>query len=430
VKLKSLLYLNNFLLVKKRQLLLLLSFIFFITFLKSQTIANYITNGGFENYYSCGIALEKAKGWRSIDSSGSGSVLYCNTCLPNVPNNSYTYQWPHSGNSFVQTSFLCQPPQCSVYPNRGYFRNRLKANLVGGKTYCVKLYVNISDPSTYGISNIGLFFVDNSIDTITKIAAILSYISPQVENPSANILTDTMNWVAVTGTFVANGTEKNCIIGNFKSDAATTKTLINPTNLPTIGCDILIDDVSCIPLDLPAYAAAGSDIWAIPGNTIYLGRPQDVGIDEACEWFKLPNTTTVIANAAGLTLTVAITTNTYMVKQTICGLIKYDTVVVHASGLGLVSSSGVENSIKIYPNPASEILNVEFVTLSGVEASNTKIQIINSLGQIIREEEIDLKNNTALINTRQLANGVYVFALRQAQGDNSVKVNKRFVISR
>ncbi len=430
MKLKSLLYLNNFLLVKKRQLLLLLSFIFFITFLKSQTIANYITNGGFENYYSCGIALEKAKGWRSIDSSGSGSVLYCNTCLPNVPNNSYTYQWPHSGNSFVQTSFLCQPPQCSVYPNRGYFRNRLKANLVGGKTYCVKLYVNISDPSTYGISNIGLFFVDNSIDTITKIAAILSYISPQVENPSANILTDTMNWVAVTGTFVANGTEKNCIIGNFKSDAATTKTLINPTNLPTIGCDILIDDVSCIPLDLPAYAAAGSDIWAIPGNTIYLGRPQDVGIDEACEWFKLPNTTTVIANAAGLTLTVAITTNTYMVKQTICGLIKYDTVVVHASGLGLVSSSGVENSIKIYPNPASEILNVEFVTLSGVEASNTKIQIINSLGQIIREEEIDLKNNTALINTRQLANGVYVFALRQAQGDNSVKVNKRFVISR
>jgi hypothetical protein len=202
-------------------------------------------------------------------------------------------------------------------------RNRLKANLQTGKEYCVKFYVNIRDNASYGIDGMGAFFGDNTLDTIAKTTVPLTYLVPQVQNSAGNIITDTMNWVLITGTFVATGSEKHLIIGNFKSDAATNKTFINPTILPTIGADVFIDDVSCIPLDLPAYAAPGPDIWAVPGTTTYIGRPQDVGIDEACEWFKLPNTTSVIANVAGLTLTVAAGTETYMVKQDICGVIKY-----------------------------------------------------------------------------------------------------------
>ncbi len=417
--------------------MLLVLFIFIS--IRSQNIANYINNGGFEQRYNCNFPfyLDKAKYWLAVDSASTAGG-YLSTCNGYVPNQFNTiFQNPRTGNAFILTNFYCEPGVCGNN-QRGYLKNRLKTPLQSGKTYCVKFYVNIANTSPYGIDGFGAYFGNNTIDTITKCTFPLTYLTPQIQNPTNNIIIDTLGWVPVTGTFVANGTEKYCVIGNFKSDAATNSATLNPAFLPQKWTDLCIDDVSCIPLDLPAYAAAGSDIWAIPSNTIYLGRPQDVGIDEACEWFKLPNTTNVIANAAGLTLTVAITTNTYMVKQTICGLIKYDTVVVHASGLGLVGSSGVENSVKIYPNPASEILIVEFVTLSGVEGSNTKIQIINSLGQIIREEELDLKNNTAEINTSQLANGVYVLALQHtstplsagAQGDNSVKVNKRFVISR
>ena len=103
-----------------------------------------------------------------------------------------------------------------------------------------------------------------------------------------------------------------------------------------------------------------------------------------------------------------------------------------------VRSSGVENNIKIYPNPANEILNIEFVTLSGVDTRNTNYSILNSLGQVIKEEEINFKNKNASIKTDDLANGVYHLALRHtstplsagAQGDNTVSVSKRFVISR
>ena len=417
---------SNFILNKrKRSTIVFAFFIFSITTFAQ--ITNFISNGSFEQKYDCNspFVLPKIKYWLAIDSSSTAGG-YFSMCNSSIPLNGNTYQYPKSGNTFAGSTFYYP----SVYGSRGYLKNRLKGLLISGKTYCVKFYINIMNSTTYGIDGFGIYFGGNLIDTITKCTIPLSYIIPQVKNPTGNVITDTLGWTAITGTFVATGIEKYALIGNFKANGLVDSTLVNPANLPMVFTDVCIDDVSCIPLDLTAYAAAGNDIWAIPGNTIYLGRPQDVGIDEACEWFKLPNTTNVIANAAGLTLTVAITTNTYMVKQTICGLIKYDTVVVHASGLGLVGSSGVENSVKIYPNPANEMLTVEFVTLSGVEASNTKIQIINSLGQIIREEEIDLKNNTAVIKTRELSNGVYVFTLRQAQGDNSVKVNKRFVISR
>jgi hypothetical protein len=265
------------------------------------------------------------------------------------------------------------------------------------------------------------------LDTITKPEIPLVYFTPQIQNTLSNIIIDTLNWTLITGTFVANGTEKNCVIGNFKSDVTTNKTLINSAFLPTIFSDACIDDVSCIPLDLPAFA--GADAWAIPGTTIYIGRPQDVGIDEACKWYNLTNTTTPIANAAGFSLTVSATTTTYMVKQDICGVIKYDTVVVHPSALGVNELKIKDYELKIYPNPANDLLSV---TLSGVEATY-KIEIINTLGQIIREEEITFKENKTTISTKELPNGVYVLTLQafdSAQDDKKQSVSKRFVVAR
>jgi hypothetical protein len=427
MNLKNSLYLNNFCSCFRKERLIF-QFLFFLFSLgaSSQQIANYINNGSFEVTYNCNwpYGVEKAKYWRSIDSLSYGGG-YFSICNGVVPYDGVRYQWPRSYNSFIACGYYCPPPNCSVNSNRGYQRNRLKATLQSGKTYCVKFYINICNPSSMGIDAFGAYFGDNTLDTITKGAIPLTYLIPQIQNPLNNFITDTLGWVAITGTFVANGTEKHCVIGNFKSDATTNTILINPPSLPSVFTDIGLDDVSCIPLDLPAYAAAGNDIWAIPGNTIYLGRPQDVGIDEACEWFKLPNTTSVIANAAGLTLTVAITTNTYMVKQTICGIVNYDTVVVHASGVGLSEQAIIKNSVNVFPNPATDNLNI---TLNfDLEKEFTKIEILNSLGQLIREEEIVFKNKNAAIKTSDLPNGVYLLNLR---GDNSFSVVKRFTVAR
>lgn len=416
MSLKNWLYQIKLFLIKKSKPFLQFTFLFLCYQNNSQTIANYVSNGGFEQKYNCSTPyLNTAKYWRSIDSTIGGAV-FCDLCISNVPNSGFSYQWPRAGQGYALGSVLCQTPQCNPTSTRNYYRNRLKANLLPGKTYCVKLWANLSNPSTYAISNIGFFFVDNSIDTITKIAIPLTYINPQVENPVSNIITDTLNWTLVTGTFVANGTEKNCVIGNFRSDAATTKTLVNSTNLPYITSTILIDDVSCIPLDLPAFA--GPDIFGIPNNTVYIGRQRDVGIDEACLWYNLTNTTTPIANAAGITVTVATTTQSYMVKQDICGVIKYDTVVVYASAVGNVELEILNDKLTVFPNPANEILNVEI--LKELKIKDYKLEIVNVLGQLVREEE--LKETNVRLNIEELKEGIYFLKISTEVGVLSRKI--------
>ncbi len=333
-----------------------------------------------------------------------------------VPASSFGYQWPRNGNNYLLSTIYFKPN--SPQTGRGYPRNILKQNLQSGKTYCIKFYYCITNQSSAGIDGLGAYFGDITTDTISQCDKPIAYLTPQIQNPTNNILSDTLNWTLLTGTFVANGTEKYIMLGNFKSDLATNSIVINPTNLPLIATDFLFDDVSVIDIDLPAYA--GPDIWGIPFNTVYLGRLQDVGIDEACMWYHLPNTTTAIDTAAGINVIVATTTQTYMVKQDICGNIKYDTVIVYASGTGLSEQETILNSINLYPNPANDELNILFNARINVDLD--RILIYNSIGQLIREEEISFKNNQATIKTSNLKSGVYYLNLNG--------INKRFVIAK
>jgi hypothetical protein len=437
-------FLKNWFLNKSKLGFKLILF-FLFTKLSNAQIANYVNNGGFEicGYCASTPSVANAKHWGAIDTNKYMGIFLSKVYFPySIPVSSFAYQWPKSGNNILLSTLFFKPNTNQT--GRGYPRNTLKQILQSGHTYCVKVYYSITNQSSYGGDGLGAYFGNNTLDTITKCDKPIVYLTPQIQNPTNNLLIDTLSWSLLTGTFVANGTEKYMMLGNFKSDVTTNTVMINPTNLPGVFCEILYDDVSVIDIDLPAFA--GPDIWGIPFNTVYLGRPQDVGIDEACMWYKLPNTTTAIDTAAGITVTVGITTNTYIVRQEICGNVKWDTVIVYPSALGLVSSSGVENSLKIYPNPANDILNIEFVTLSGVEACNTKYSIINSLGQVIKEEDLQPTQQAngsvaATINTKELANGVYSIQLSSRgtrdlntdpslRNDNTPSVTKRFVISR
>jgi len=363
-------------------------------------IANYVYNGGFEEFYTCNggstMYLNQVKGWRSLDSNNCCGTYFFNTCLPNIPYSAPRYQWPFKGNSFSMATFFCSF-SCTNYPNRGYLRNRLKSRLVKDKTYCVKMYFNLSNVSNVGIDSFGAYFGDNSLDTITKGFGRITYLTPQVQNPSNNFATDTLKWTLLTGTFTANGNEKYMVIGNFKSDVQTNTIVINPTFPYPIGLDMNIDHVSCIDIDLPAFA--GKDTSCIPGTSVYIGRQRDVGIDEACMWYKLPITITPTTNAIDTAAGIWVSptqTSTYVVRQEICGNVKWDTVVVYKDGLGLfpVSSSGVENDIRIFPNPSKEKINFIFK-----QPLNTvfDVSITNLLGETLfyknackLEDELDI----------------------------------------
>src|SRR5690606_13010817 len=199
----------------------------------------------------------------------------------------------------------------------------------------------------------------------------LTYLTPQVQNPQGNIIIDTLNWVAITGTYTANGTEKYLMLGNFLSDEDTDTLTVNLTwSAYNYITEANIDDVSCIPIDLEAYA--GRDTTIFLNDSVYIGREPDFAIDTGCVWYKLPSTT-AIDTISGMWVKPPIGTHTYVVRQELeCSSLKWDTVIVNVKEKIIdttdisVNELRIENEkLRIYPNPTSGMLNVECLMLNG-----------------------------------------------------------------
>jgi len=410
-------------------------FLVFNNVVKAQT-ANFISNGSFEDHYECDppYHLRTAKYWLSIDSSHYGGV-YLSTCNQHIPLNVSGYQYPKSGNACIGSTIFYPPAR------RGYLKNRLKQNLSIGKIYCVKFHVNITNTSPRGMDGFGIYFGDNTIDTITKCTIALTYLNPQVKNPIGNVISDTLNWVPITGTFVANGTEKYALIGNFLADDAVITASINTPFYPANWTDVLFDDVSCIEVDLRAYASPDQSF--IAGDSVFIGREPDFAIDPGCVWYQLP-LTTPIATISGLWVK-PVTTTTYVVRQELeCSPLKWDTVVVYQTAVGLNELNILNEQLKIYPVPADDRLELKIDASKGAAEKLfedfNRLSIYNNLGQLVREEEVDFKEKAVKINTSDLKEGVYFLLLRSGNSQTmpsgtqsalrQTSFNKRFVIAR
>ena len=379
--------------------------VFYCLQFKGQNIANYVANGSFEDTVRNISYLPLY--WSALDTSSFFGLLFA---PPKTPKNNFGYQWPRHGNNYLGTS------PYFVNNTRGYPRNRLKQNLRAGKTYCVTYFVSLTHLSPYGIDALGAYFGNHTLDTIRYCNSPITYLTPQVNNPTNNIITDTLNWVAITGTFVATGSEKYMLLGNFKSDTNTNLALTNPTNIALFAADYYIDAVSCIEADVAAYA--GPDKYLLAGDSVYIGRERDFAVDPYCVWYQLPNTIS-IDTTSGIWVK-PMQTTTYVVQQNLeCGSLKWDTVVVRVGYTGNVELEILNDKLKIYPTPANEMLNVVFTSVSsGQSAVGSEqlegfvFEIINSLGQVIREEELVFREGKAIIDTKDLESGVYVLLLK------------------
>jgi hypothetical protein len=109
-----------------------------------------------------------------------------------------------------------------------------------------------------------------------------------------------------------------------------------------------------------------------------------------------------------------------------------------AMGLNIdLSASGIfgteeiagssEVNMLLFPNPASSILNV---SLEFKKAGNVTAEIVSTTGIVQQKNEYWLNegNNTMLLNTLQLPQGLYILVLKS--GDGSLIQSQRFVIQR
>jgi hypothetical protein len=414
---KKLLLLDNRLfkfILSKRSLVTCLVLIKYITY---SQIGNYVSNGSFESLNSNSLTsyYNVVNYWQPIDTNEFSD--YLGTSLPPISNIPYAYgfQYPRTGNNYIITQF---------YGFRGYPRNRLKEHLKENVVYCAKYYIVNTNNNPIATDGAGMYFASALLDTITKCNVALSYLTPQIQNPPGNIITDTLSWIAITGTFVATGNEKYLVIGNFKSDASTNTLLINPTYSNVITSDVVIEDVSVIEVNLPAYA--GQDKSIALGDSVYIGRESDFAIDPGCIWYKLPNITMALDTSSGIWVKPTVTT-TYVVKQTLeCSPEKWDTVVVYMNLVGIEKLKMISEELNVFPIPAKDelILNIQN---SELIKDFHLLSVFNNLGLLIREEELKFENGSLKVKTENLPNGVYTLQLKSSSND---KVSKRFVISR
>jgi hypothetical protein len=155
-----------------------------------------------------------------------------------VPYNQFGYQNSNSGNAYA--GVICYIGNTF---DREYLEVQLINSLVANQTYYVQLYVSLSDTMQFAIENVGALFTDTLFDPFP--APTYNWVTgtPQIENAPGYMLNDKTNWVAITGSFVANGGEKFMTIGNFRTEAQTVSQYFGDPDPNTYGSYYYIDDV-------------------------------------------------------------------------------------------------------------------------------------------------------------------------------------------
>ena len=225
--------------------------IFYILFFLTNSLTsfaqiNLVPNSSFEahdTFCNTGIIILTPP-WQNPSGGSPNYFNSCTTLQPgfSVPQNKFGFQYAHSGTGYALFGAFVNS---SSYPNyREYIQVKLIDSLEVNKKYFVKFYVSLADSSNYAINRVGLYFSDTAINK-----SIYDYspfnVTPQIENPQGNFISDKINWTLISGIYTAYGGEHYITIGNFYDDA-NTDTIYLPdgsiTQFKEAG--FYIDDVS------------------------------------------------------------------------------------------------------------------------------------------------------------------------------------------
>jgi len=225
--------------------------VIFLYLVSNANAQNLVLNPSFEDTIACPTTTAipmQCKYWYtanigSPDYFSEQPDIFCGTSP--VPLSNVGYQYARTGIAYVGLVTLMQPLNPNYLNRREYIGGELSDTLKQGHEYCVSFYISVAEELKYVTDGIGLYLsIDSAVDY--TINTNLPFV-PQISNPSGNIIYDTLNWVQISGTYIANGGEKYLTIGNFKDNANTLIDSIN-NNVPQSRYEsyLFIDDVSVI----------------------------------------------------------------------------------------------------------------------------------------------------------------------------------------
>ena len=195
---------------------------------------NLVPNGSFEEYWECPTAndlndgqLEKCKYWWKPTFGTSDYFNRCHTFgTVDVPDNFWGHQEPYHGDAYVGLvpyGWFINSGEVTAYE---YVQTKLKTPLSACVEYRFSMYVSLAEKAHYGFGKIGALFTMDSIG-IPSAEGIL--IEPTVRN-STGPITDTVNWIRVSGNFIATGNERYLTLGYFEDEITNDTIFLNPSS--------------------------------------------------------------------------------------------------------------------------------------------------------------------------------------------------------
>lgn len=305
--------------------------------------------------------------------------------------------------------------------NREYAQTKLKDSLTKDHCYYVEFYTFCANSSPQRINNIAANFSKLSYTNYPSGPNIP--VPLHITNYNNPIISDSIHWTKISGLYLATGGESYITIGNFKNNQNTDTITVHPPSLIADESYYFIDAVSVTSINpFGTLPWSYRDTTITIGDSVYIGN--SMGGTFTSSWYT--SSGSFIKQDAGIYVR-PVTTSSYVVQYTVCGVSRSDTVKVTVlPGVGINKLSISAEDIKIYPVPADDYLRIEISNLE-LFREYTYLIIYNQLGQIVSEEELNFKENTIRLNTEELKGGVYSFTLKSGKSET---VSKRFVISR
>jgi hypothetical protein len=326
--------------IMKYHLKYILLFLFFSFILKGQI--NLVPNPSFEDTIGdcqsqmvVTVLTSSVKKWFTIHSSSpdyyntcANSIIYPNICT--VPYSTRSYQHPHFGDAYLGIgTYFINNSNDSTNIGTEYVCVKLNQPLKANACYYSEMYANLANISLVTINQMSMLFTQNTFTT--SIGSFTNTIQPQVQWDTTQCFTDTINWVKISGTFVAQGGEQYLTIGNFKDGAHLKKQSVNSVFTPAFGTIIsrffayyLIDDVALY--ELPTPQLQSNAITICPNaDTLVLG--DTARIQTRYQWF---------ANGTAIDTTSFIKvkptqTTTYVLQSTNCTTTSQTIVVTYSA---------------------------------------------------------------------------------------------------
>jgi hypothetical protein len=238
-----------------------------------------------------------------------------------------------------------------------------------------------------------------------------TYYTPQIE--SNTLLSDTANWIRISGLFLSQGNEQYITIGNFR-DNSTTDTIRVHNNNSYPYAYYYIDDVS---VEAILNANAGNDTSLYFGDSVQIGN----NTTENAAYLWTPSTGLSDPTGANPMASPTITT-TYIVTKTQCSVTTIDTVVVNYLGVNINENERFQ-MIKVFPNPNNGEMVLEF----NLQTTESRELIIYSItGKIVKTLLLTNGIKTININAQDLQAGMYLYEIRINGKEN--KKNKLTII--